>query len=382
MQPRSLRSTDSSSPHHCRETPPARSLAFNEHHIPYMSDSGNLRPQIAQKSPLIALPTPNDDEGVDKAGQNDLDTCVICLDAITERAIAIPCKHHNFDFLCLISWLEEHPTCPLCKGDVKEVQYDWRAPDDFKSYSVKATATTSASAPATPSGNSGTNGNIWAGRYGRFRDRPNRHRHLQINVDEDTALQRRRYVYKHNLYSLHVGSNRVSRFRTITPAIFASDGEIQSRARSWIRRELKVFSFLNSDSSENDSSSSSAQSRASNAEFLLEYIIAILKTTEMKGANGQAEELLQEFIGRDNATLFLHELGAWLRSPFINLRDWDRNVQYQRPLLAKAEEDRSESFHRRRATSSRRRDFRHEPYSSSRRNENHQERDSYRNQTD
>lgn len=42
-------------------------------------------------------------------------SCVICLENVSERAISIPCKHDNFDFLCLISWLQERNTCPLCK---------------------------------------------------------------------------------------------------------------------------------------------------------------------------------------------------------------------------------------------------------------------------
>ena len=42
------------------------------------------------------------------------DLCVICLDSVSERAVASPCRHHNFDFLCLVSWLQERSTCPLC----------------------------------------------------------------------------------------------------------------------------------------------------------------------------------------------------------------------------------------------------------------------------
>ena len=49
-----------------------------------------------------------------KKGDDTLDPCVICLEAVSERAIAVPCKHNNFDFLCLVSWLQERPTCPLC----------------------------------------------------------------------------------------------------------------------------------------------------------------------------------------------------------------------------------------------------------------------------
>ena len=43
------------------------------------------------------------------------DTCVICLQHVTERAIAVPCNHYTFDFVCLVSWLQERSTCPLCK---------------------------------------------------------------------------------------------------------------------------------------------------------------------------------------------------------------------------------------------------------------------------
>ena len=40
--------------------------------------------------------------------------------------------------------------------------------------------------------------------------------------------------------------------------------------------------------------------------------------------------MLQDFLGRDNTRLFLHELKAWLRSPYT-LEDWDRHVQYDTP---------------------------------------------------
>lgn len=46
------------------------------------------------------------------------DICVICLDSISERAIAVPCNHADFDFICLVSWLQDHPQCPLCRPRV------------------------------------------------------------------------------------------------------------------------------------------------------------------------------------------------------------------------------------------------------------------------
>jgi hypothetical protein len=46
--------------------------------------------------------------------ENEGDPCVICLETITEPSVAVPCKHSNFDYLCLLSWLEQQPNCPLC----------------------------------------------------------------------------------------------------------------------------------------------------------------------------------------------------------------------------------------------------------------------------
>ena len=128
-------------------------------------------------------------------------------------------------------------------------------------------------------------------------------------MNADAALLRRKEVYSLRLYSLHVGSNRLSKFRDLTPQLFVQDQELVSRAKRWIRRELQVFQFLNSDGIGEER----IARRANNAEFLLEYIVAILKTVDIKGS--QAEDMLQEFLGRDNACLFLHELKAWLRSP-------------------------------------------------------------------
>lgn len=150
----------------------------------------------------------------------------------------------------------------------------------------------------------------------------------------------RRNVYRNQLYSLRVGSNRLSQYSEVTPEHFNRDEALVSRARKWIRRELQVFSFLNPETEAEQSRNQERvprpghqrldDRRANNAEFLLEYVIAILRTVDIKGSAGQAEELLRDFVGRDNARLFLHELLAWLRSPYISLEDWDRHVQYPR----------------------------------------------------
>lgn len=42
--------------------------------------------------------------------------CVICLDSIGIAGTALPCNHDNFDFQCIIQWLEMRQACPLCKA--------------------------------------------------------------------------------------------------------------------------------------------------------------------------------------------------------------------------------------------------------------------------
>ncbi|KAK5025709.1 hypothetical protein LTS07_007913 [Exophiala sideris] len=156
----------------------------------------------------------------------------------------------------------------------------------------------------------------------------------------DTSLDFRKHVYRHKLYSLRVGTNRISRYRELTPESFVKDERLTARARMWIRRELQVFDFLNSGSAPSSSREVSDR-RASNADFLLEYIVSILKSIDLKGSTGQAEELLKDFLGRDNAGLFLRELEAWLRSPYERLGDWDRAVQYAIPADVEQELTRS-----------------------------------------
>ncbi|KAI4187117.1 MAG: hypothetical protein L6R41_003023 [Letrouitia leprolyta] len=160
--------------------------------------------------------------------------------------------------------------------------------------------------------------------YARLHRRPRGIARPRPAVSPDAALLRRKNIYARGLYSLHVGTNRLSRFRDLNPQLFVQDEELIGRARKWIRRELQVFDFLNIDGGEEEG----VARRMSNAEFLLEYIMAILKTVDIKGSGGQAEDMLQEFLGREHTRLFLHELRAWLRSPYASLDDWDRHVQY------------------------------------------------------
>jgi hypothetical protein len=193
------------------------------------------------------------------------------------------------------------------KAEVESVQYDLKTPSP-KTYPIRRTHPSPSRAPPP-----------------RAPPRRRTTRRPYSPPVQDAALQQRRHVYRYNLYSFHVGSNPFSGYRDVTPHMVATTPALQSRARAWIRRELRVFTFLHTLPS---GSSAGGPTTSSNAEFLLAYIVSILKMVDLKASNGHAENLLTEFLGRQNARLFLHELGAWLRSPYAKLEEWDEEVQY------------------------------------------------------
>lgn len=238
-----------------------------------------------------------------RKGQYTPDACTICLEPITERAVAAPCNHLTFDFICLVSWLQEQSSCPLCKTEVAEVQYDWRSPEDYKIYHVPPREDGGKKREAQSSG----------------RRQAFSRRRLATHPEAaplDPSLIHRRDIYAKRLYAFHVGSNAYSNYHDFTPTDLRNSSSLQSRAKAFIRRELQVFPFL-------DSGPGNRQ------DFLIEYIVAILRNHELRGAEGEVEELLKDFLGRDNARQLLHELEAWLRSPFATLREWDEHVQYK-----------------------------------------------------
>ncbi|KAK0384599.1 hypothetical protein NLU13_8685 [Sarocladium strictum] len=253
--------------------------------------------------------------------------CVICLDEVHEPCEAAPCRHANFDYVCLLQWLARTPRCPLCVQAITGVKHH-----------VDGREVTTAVHPPEPEARptpTPTQNDLFLDPYrlrstrdrdARQRRRPARPRPY-TRAPADSGLEGRRRVYQQGLYSKHVGSNRMSLYRELTPALFNTDPQLVSRARTFLRRELQVFPFLTSRDEADESTTD--RRRADNAEFLLEYIIAVLKSVDLVG--GRAEDLVADFLGREHTRLFLHELRAWLRSPYEKLEDWDRAVQYADP---------------------------------------------------
>ncbi|KAL7275928.1 hypothetical protein RUND412_001122 [Rhizina undulata] len=215
--------------------------------------------------------------------------CVICLEplSISSQAFAWPCRH-VYDFACLLNWLELRRSCPLCNAVVESVQ----TTDSDTGESIHHHLPHPKPVPPKPS-------------------LPRPYRPHSPPSPPDPSLARRRFVYKHRLRSRHIGCNALSKYKPFTPRSFRASEEQQSRARAWVRRELSIFEWTEK-----------------NREFLVEYIIAIVKSMDLKGANGAAEDLLAGYLGRVFAGVFCHELYEFLKSPCASVGEWDRRVQY------------------------------------------------------
>ncbi|KAK6537941.1 hypothetical protein TWF694_010837 [Orbilia ellipsospora] len=267
-------------------------------------------PEIAQEGRLESS-LDNVEESISKASNythpdtdRQQESCCICLTAIssTTRAVATPCLHACFDFSCLVTWLEgAQRSCPVCKQAVESVKYNFDPKGTgFQKYHIKSTASNGST---STSQNNNTN-------FHRRTEIHRRHAIVNSNKPADD-IPRRRFIYKHRLRSLHIGVNRKSRFANYTPRSVRRDAELLSKAKAFIRRELEVFEWTED-----------------SREWLVEYILAIVKTVELKGAEGRAEELVGEFLGKEFAGVFVHELHAFLRSPFLRVRDFDGWAQY------------------------------------------------------
>ncbi|KAI1771534.1 hypothetical protein F4818DRAFT_429323 [Hypoxylon cercidicola] len=310
--------------------------------VPHMDTNSNvndLQSKVLQTT-LVEVASSRSRDDTDNPNES---CCVICLDNIAEVCEARPCGHRNFDYLCLLSWLEQQTRCPLCKSNVEEVLYHFESDEpDSKSrvYLVprpKEPSQERAQSQARPHPYQPRNPIPTPNRR-RFEAAPPR------RATADEAILRRQHVYRNQLYSLHVGSSHRSGYRDLTPDVFESDPEMISRARAWLRRELQVFEFLRTPPTAQSSDDAMTRRRANNAEFLLEYIIAILKTVDIQGSQGQAEEMLKDFLGRDNTKLLLHELKNYLRSP-LSIEAWDRKVQYPTVKRRPVDEDDEDREH-------------------------------------
>ncbi|KAG6872621.1 hypothetical protein C0995_008280 [Termitomyces sp. Mi166 len=131
------------------------------------------------------------------------------------------------------------------------------------------------------------------------------------------SIEKRRWIYRHNLYAKHVASNAYTRYRPYpTPAQFAASNDLITRTTIFLRRELQVWDNID-------------------VEFLTTFTISLMKSIDIRSES--AVKLLAEFLDLDapyreggryvNAEHFAHEVYSFVRSPFRDLFIYDSVVQ-------------------------------------------------------
>jgi hypothetical protein len=163
-----------------------------------VNTSDDIQAQVLQTT-LAEINTSRQDPGDSTESR---DCCVICLDSISEPAAALPCGHAYFDFLCLVSWLQEHPNCPLCKANVYKVRYaDSQKREAF--YRVPNAARTRDGAGSNERNrNTRTYLDPALRTRASFQSGETRRRYPRPPPTPNEAIQRRRHIYRHQLYSL------------------------------------------------------------------------------------------------------------------------------------------------------------------------------------
>lgn len=86
--------------------------------------------QLMEQNPQSNAPPPASEETIAKLPRKKLDEkmlgpelkgeCTICIDEMNlgDEAIVLPCKHW-FHEECVVLWLKEHNTCPICRAPIE-----------------------------------------------------------------------------------------------------------------------------------------------------------------------------------------------------------------------------------------------------------------------
>lgn len=188
------------------------------------------------------------------------------------------------------------------KSQVTSISYNFHAPDLFRTFGLPSPTATDALREDQRT--------VGRARARRFRRAPS------PAHPKNPAQEFRRHVYKHNCLCLRIGTSPHTGYQNLTAASFTSSPELQRKARLFLRRELQIFTFLSLDK------------RVPNNEFLIEYMVAVLKRFEIRDSEGRVQRLIGEYLGMENAGMVCHELEGFLRWKGEGLKEWDEVVQY------------------------------------------------------
>lgn len=98
----------------------------------FLASIDNLGPQVSDESGVLEEFLDNL-ERVDVSSLPEGSDCPICTNKFTDNEypllVKLPCdvqlglkKQHIFDMDCIAPWLKVHPTCPMCRFNVKDAE--------------------------------------------------------------------------------------------------------------------------------------------------------------------------------------------------------------------------------------------------------------------
>ncbi|KAI0159020.1 hypothetical protein BJ166DRAFT_593224 [Pestalotiopsis sp. NC0098] len=115
--------------------------------------------QLMEQNPQSNAPPPASEETIANLPRKKLDEqmlgpelkgeCTICIDEMSlgEEAVVLPCKHW-FHEECVVLWLKEHNTCPICRAPIEGSAAG--QPDSAQNASGAGPSAAGASAPNPP----------------------------------------------------------------------------------------------------------------------------------------------------------------------------------------------------------------------------------------
>ncbi|GAA5998305.1 uncharacterized protein JCM10292_001110 [Rhodotorula paludigena] len=273
-----------------------------------------------------------DDDGGAADGEDDEEHCAVCLSPIENKTVVSPCHHGQFCWNCIRAWTDQSRKCPLCLGPIEHLIHNIRSASDYQIHYLLPLHALSASTSSSldylpPRGNRRPRLNPTLPRHALYgRNRFSSSARLN-NEDETTwrerqeqrALERRRYIYREDLYAKHVASNRYTGFKPFSPQTFVNNADLKAKVIKFIRRELQVFPTVD-------------------IAFLTTYLVSIASQLDLRSS--AAIRLISDFLSEQDAQHLVHEITTFARSPFTTLEGYDRFVQYGRPAreIPKAKE--------------------------------------------
>ncbi|KAJ8061500.1 hypothetical protein OCU04_009315 [Sclerotinia nivalis] len=229
--------------------------------------------------------------------------CKICDQSVSWKAKLQPCGHEIFHYCCIEKWLETGSrTCPLCRGEITSVRHNFS--EDGKHSKYK---------------------NLLELEFHGLLLAQEVHAVLRI---PQQRMRRRLDVHLTKSFSLPIISFGQ---RKVTPQDIANSSDMEARVRLFAEHEIQVF-YLKCVCPGCQVSPLPAHIVSVNRleefrSFVLDRVVDLLKRYDLRDKAVEIEQATEEYLN-EHARLFLHELRAWIESPFETLDQWHRNAKY------------------------------------------------------